>query len=242
MAEASVDIPKVGKVKKLYVWVAIGGMAAFVGWRYYTAARSAGSEAPPVTGDVGAPVDASGIIGAGGGGGNIQYAGTTTQSDPAVIADNQQWTARAVELLSAAGFDPASVYAALGDFLARRPLDATEQRIVTSAIAAVGQPPVGGPYSIIPQVGVVSMTAPTGLKAVAINKTSVDFTCNPVPGAAFYYLYRSGITDNISGGRDTKLTASGLSPGKTYKFAVAAAATTGKVGPKSSYITVTTKK
>lgn len=239
--DGTVDIPKVGKVKKLYLWVAIGGVGLFVGWRYYQAAKAPAATDVPATGDVGAPVDASGVIGAPASG-NVQYAGTTTQSDASTIATNEQWTARAVELLSAAGIDPAKVYQALGDFLARRPLDNQEQQIVSSAIAAAGQPPVGGPYSIIPQVGPVSLTAPTGLKVVSTTTTTATVTFNAVPGAAFYYLYRDGIKDNISGSRDTKITASGLTRGTQYKLSVAAAATTGKLGPRSGTVTATTKK
>lgn len=223
----------------LAVVVAGGG---YVAWRWWQA-RSAPA-GPPVTGDVGAPVDASGIIGAPGGGGNVQYAGTTQDNtDQNKINTNEQWSAVAVERLSATGgFNAASVYTALGDFLARRPLTQAEQNIVRAAIAAAGQPPVGGPYSIIEQVGPVTLTAPTGLKAAAVGKTSVDLTFSPVTGAAFYYLYRGGVKDNVSGSRDTKMTASGLKPGTSYSFQVAAAATTGKLGPKSAPLKITTKK
>lgn len=217
--------------------------AGYVGWRYWTASRQAAS-GPPVTGDVGAPVDASGIVGAGGGAGNIQYAGSTQDmTDPNKINTNVQWTAAAVERLSATGgFDSAAVYVALGDFLARRPLTQAEQNIVRAAIAAAGPPPEGGPYTIIEQVGPVTLTAPTGLKATAVGKTTITIEFKPVTGAAMYYLYRDGVTGNISGSRNTTIVASGLSAGKTYKLSVAAAATTGKVGPRSATISVTTKK
>lgn len=225
----------------LVLIVVIAG-AGYIGWQWWSA-RGAAAAGPPVTGDIGSPLEASGIVGAPASG-NTQYAGTTTDgTNGQAITTNAQWTAAAVERLSASGgFETGAVYAALGDFLARRPLSTSEQIIVRAAVAAAGQPPVGGPYAVIEQVGPVTLHAPTGLKAVAVGKTSVDVTFNPVTGATFYYLYRAGVVDNISGSRDTKMTASGLKPGTSYTLQVAAAATTGKLGPKSSSIKVTTKK
>lgn len=248
MADGTVDIPKVGRVKKAYVWVAIGAVGLFVGWRYYQAAKAPVDTAAPVTGDVGAPVDSSGVVGAAASG-NVQYAGTVTDATasqgeprPGNFSNNAQWTDYAINKLVEQGRPAAPVGSALGDYLAKRPLDQSEEGIVVAALAVAGDPPVGGPYSIIRQVGPITLTAPTGLKVVKKTKTTVDVTFNPVAGAVFYYAYRSGVTDNVSGSRDTKITVSGLTAGKTYKIAVAAAASTGKVGPKSSYVSVTTTK
>lgn len=244
----TVDIPKVGRVKKVYVWAAIGAVGLFVGWRYYQAAKAPKDAATPVTGDVGAPVDPSGVVGAPASG-NVQYAGTTTDATgtqgeprPGNFSNNAQWTDYAINKLVEQGRPAASVGSALGDYLAKRPLDQSEEGIVVAALAVAGEPPVGGPYPIVRQVGTVTLTAPTGLKTTSVAKTSAWLTFNTVPGAAIYYVFRSGITENVGGSRDNKIQVTGLTPGKSYKFAVAAAATTGKLGPKSSYITVTTKK
>jgi hypothetical protein len=245
----TVDIPKVGKVKKMYVWAALGGVGLFVGWRYYQAAKgSAGGTTPPVTGDVGAPVDPSGVVGAPASG-NVQYAGTTTDATatqgeprPGNFSNNAEWTNYAINKLVEQGRPAASVGSALGDYLAKRPLDTSEEQIVVAALAIAGAPPVGGPYSIVRQLGTVNLTAPTGLKVSSVATTSAWLTFNPVPGAVVYYVYRSGITENVGGSRDTKIQVTGLSRGTSYKFAVQAVAATGKGGPKSGYITVTTKK
>ena len=244
----TVDVPKIGRVKKIYVWGALGAVAVFVGWRYYQAARTpAGDTAPPVTGDVGAPVDTSGVVGAPASG-NVQYAGTVTDTTqqteprPGNFSNNAQWTSYAIDKLVEQGRPAASVGSALGDYLAKRPVDQSEEAIIVAALAVAGAPPVGGPYTIIHQVGTVDLKAPTGLKASSIATTSAWFTFNPVAGATQYYLYRSGVTENVGGSRDTKIQATGLAKGKTYKFAVAGLTGTGKVGPKSSYVSITTKK
>lgn len=244
IAEGTVKAPGVGRIPKKWLWVGLGSAAVFVGWRYWQARGASSSAAPATTGDIGAPLEASGVVGSGGGPGNIQYAGTVQDNtSPGTIRTNAEWTAAVVDrLTNTGGWAASAVYSAVGDFLARRPLDTLEQQIVRAGIAAAGPPPEGGPYEVISQVGPVTLTAPTGLKAVSVGKTSVDITFNPVTGAAFYYAYRSGIVDNVSGSRDTKMTVSGLTPGKTYKIQVAAAATTGKLGPKSSSLSVTTKK
>lgn len=233
-----------GRQRKLILGVAAVAVG-YVGYQWWKA-RGASDATVPVTGDVGAPLEASGIVGAPASG-NIQYAGTTTDTrtgpTPGNFASNAEWTDYAVDKLSSSGgWSAGAVYAALGDFLARRPLDDTEAGIVRAAVAAAGNPPVGGPYTVIGQVGQVTLKAPTGLKVAATTRSSVDITFSPVPGATGYYAYRSGIVDNVSGSRDTKITVSGLSAGKTYKIQVAAFTSTGKVGPKSTAISATTKK
>lgn len=237
-------VPGVGQIPKKWLWIGLGGATLFVGWRYWQARGASSSPAPTVTGDIGAPLEASGVVGAGGGPGNVQYAGTVQDNtSPGTIHTNAEWTAAAVDrLTNTGGWAASAVYASLGDFLARRPLTDGEQQIVRAAIAAAGPPPEGGPYEVIPMVGPVTFTAPTGLKATNVGKTSIDVAWNPVTGAPLYYVYVAGRGDP-AGSRDTKATISGLSAGHTYKIQVAAVATgNGKIGPKSSTLSVTTKK
>lgn len=243
--KGSIDIPKVGKVKKTYVYVAVGGTAAYVGWKWYNA-RAAGATADTAytTGDVtDSDIAASGVVGAGGVSGNTQYAGTTTDgTTDTVIGTNAQWTQQAVSLLSNAGMDPVAVYAALGDYLAQRGLTVDEQSIVRSALAAAGNPPVGGPYVITEQVGDSTLTAPTGLTATTVNTTSVILTFTPVTGAASYSAYRGDLGATVVGtGYGSTITVAGLQPNKTYTFTVAARTATGKAGPSSASLSVKTK-
>jgi hypothetical protein len=47
------------------------------------------------------------------------------------------------------GYDAIAVQSAIGKFLQRRPLSATEAALVEAAIAAAGYPPENGPWTII---------------------------------------------------------------------------------------------
>ena len=239
---AETKVPGVGKIPRKWLWIGLGSAGLFVGWRYWQARGT--STAPAVTGDVGAPVDPSGVIGAPASG-NVQYAGTVQDNtSPGTIHTNAEWTAAAVEkLTNTGGWAASAVYASLGDFLARRPLSDGEQQIVRSAIAAVGPPPEGGPYEVIPAVGAVELSQVTGVKALAVEKTSITVGWTAVKGVQFYYVYVAGRGGDPIGSRDTKAVVGSLKPGTTYKIQVAAAATgTGKIGPRSSTLSVTTKK
>lgn len=235
-------LAKSPRSKKIVVGVVVvgGGYLAYRWW----ANRSAG-DAVPVTGDVGVPVDASGVVGAPASG-NVQYAGSTTDTrgepKPGNFANDAEWTQYAAEKLSTGGTRSVdAVYSALGDYLAERPLDETESSIVTSAWAVAGDPP-SGHKPIIKQIGEVSLTAPTGLKAANVTRTTVDLSWAPVPGAAFYFVWNSTSGANIGGTSQTSKTVGSLKPGTAYKFAVGGATANGKNGPRSGYISVTTKK
>lgn len=233
---ADVTLPKIGKVKKIYVWGGVGLAGAYVAWKWYGASGDSG-ETEYSTDYVSEPL-ATGGSGAYVGGRDDD---DDDDDDDSVISTNSQWTQRAVDLLAAAGYDASSVYAALGDFLNSSPLTTEEQTIVRASLAAAGSPPVGGPYTIITQVGDVTLTAPTGLTSTAQTGTTVTLTWSPVTGASYYRAYRKGVSTNVGGSDATSITVGGLEPNKSYQFAVAADTTTGKTGPKSSYITVKTK-
>lgn len=239
MAE-TINIPKVGPVKKVYVWGAIGVVGAYVAWRWYSAGAAAGDETTYATSDVGEGVDASGVVGAGGASGNVQYAGSTTDGTSGDVIDtNAEWTQAAVQFLANQGKDPVAVSEALGEFIDRRPLDDAEQSIARAAMAAFGQPPENRPWTVIPQVGPTTMAAPANLRAWdKTTSTQVGFQWDPVPGAAHYRIYRADLgSEPIGDSFDTKFWARGLTPNTTYRFQVAAISTLGKTGPKSSTYT-----
>lgn len=75
---------------------------------------------------------------------------STVSSDTSTTpSTNAEWTQQAISYLSSIGFDPGAVATALGLYLARQPLTADQQAIVNDARAAIGDPPVGGPYPIV---------------------------------------------------------------------------------------------
>lgn len=240
----TVTIPKIGKVKKAYVWAAVGLVGAYVAYRWYSAGTvGAEDETSYTTSDVGEGVSASGVVGAGGASGNVQWAGSTTDGTSSDTIDtNAEWTQAATEWLTNQGRDPVAVADALGDFLDRKPLDDTEQSIARAAMGAYGQPPEGRPWTVIPQVGPTTMTAPTNLrKWDETTSTQIGVQWDPVPGAAHYRIYRADLgSEPIGDSFDTKFWARGLAPNTTYKLQVAAVSTLGKTGPKSAVFTAKT--
>lgn len=234
-----------GKGRSRKILVGVGAVAlGYVAYRWWT--NRATATPVGVTGDVGAPVDASGVVGAGGVSGNVQYAGTTqdtrTEPKPGSFANDAEWTQYAAEKLAAGGGRSLdAIYTALGDYLAGRPLSEAEASTVTAAWAVAGDPP-SGHKPIIKQIGEVTLTAPGGLKATGVGRTSVDLAWNKVDGAAFYFVYRDGLGANVGGTSQTTKRIDGLTPGAKHTFQVLASTANGKNGPKSGSITVTTKK
>jgi hypothetical protein len=246
-ATGTVNVPAVGKVKKRYVVIPVGLAAAYIGFRWYQA-RQEPAEAPAGSDGLYSSDDLS-EYGLSTTGGSTNVTGNTgnTSTDatnPNAIDSNAEWTQKAVELLGNAGYDGTTVYAALGEFLARRALDKTEASIARAALAAVGQPPVNGPYSVVEEAGTNTGTlaAPTNLKAGGTaTATSVPLQWDKVDGALYYRIYR-GTGENIGSSADTKFTATGLQADTAYPFSVAAVGTTGKVGGRSSVVTLRTAR
>jgi hypothetical protein len=248
MLEGTVDVPAVGRVKKRYVVIPAGLAAVYVAFRWYQA-RQEGDEPAPGADGLYSSSDLS-EYGLSTTGGSTTVTGNTGSTvtdatNPNVINDNAQWTERAVEKLTNQGFDGQAIYLALGEFLARRSLDKTEAAIARAALAAAGQPPVNGPYSVIEAATTApaELKPPTGLKVTATTANSVTLAWDPVVGAGYYRVYRSGSSTNV-GATDAgnkSIVISGLQPNTEYTFYVAADTTTGKPGPRSSGVKGKTK-
>lgn len=244
--EGSVDVPAVGKIKKVYIIVPAGLAGAYVLYRWYQASQA--EDDGPVADDGMYTTDDLSEYGRSTTGGAYQPGGNTGSvvtdgTNPNAIDSIPEWTNKAVELLSNAGYDPMVVHDALGEFIARRSLDKTEATIARAALAAVGQPPTGGPYSVIEAAvtGPVALKPPTGLKVTETTSNSVTLSWNKVDGAGYYRVYRSGSSTNAGATDLTTIKVSGLQPSTSYSFAVAADTTTAVPGPKSSSVTAKTK-
>jgi hypothetical protein len=238
--QGDVDVPGAGKVKKAYLYVPAGLAVAYIAWRWYQAkqdqaaapASTDGTYTTPDTSEYGAST-AGGATSVGGNTGATETDATSSTA----IDTNAEWTQKAAELLGNAGYDTATVYSALGEFLARRALDKSEATIARAALAAVGQPPTGGPYSVIEEAGTNTGTlpAPTNVRSWGTHSdTQIGMQWDAVPGAAHYRIYTAGNTEPIGDSLDTKWQGRGLKPNTSYTFYVRAVGTTGKMGGNSS--------
>jgi hypothetical protein len=143
----TVQVPGAGAVPRNVLIVIGAGGAAFVGYSYWKRRQQ------PVTGTV----DVNSGIGATAYTGTPNTAGATGNATvnagmPTTINTNADWTQAATTYLEAHGnFDGAALTAALGKYLTRDPggLTDAEVAMVQAARGAFGEPPVGGPYSII---------------------------------------------------------------------------------------------
>ena len=86
---------------------------------------------------------------------------------------------------------------------------------------------------------VTSIPAVTGLSATAAGPTQVNLTWNSVPGATSYWIYRGIYVPAII--QTTSYADRSVSPGTTYTYAIAAVVN-GSLGPKSTWVTVTTPR
>ncbi|MET9506595.1 PHB depolymerase family esterase [Streptomyces sp. NPDC006622] len=83
-----------------------------------------------------------------------------------------------------------------------------------------------------------SLPAPTALTATGATDTTVTLGWSPVDGAAGYVIHRDG--SPVAAPASTSYTDTGLSPGSTHTYAVAARDADGGAGPLSATVTART--
>ncbi|WP_375165590.1 PHB depolymerase family esterase [Streptomyces sp.] len=83
-----------------------------------------------------------------------------------------------------------------------------------------------------------SLPAPTGLATTGTTDTSIGLSWNPVDGATGYAVHRDGSPIATSG--STSYTDTGLSPGSSHTYAVAALGADGRTGRLSGAVTART--
>lgn len=234
-----VDIPKVGPVNKKVLIVTGVGVAGFLVWRYYRASSEVTSADETTAEDAG--YEDGGTIPAVEGatdwyGSGSSSTGDTTSSTSQALLTNAQWSQYARDQLLAADVASGSdISAALGNYLAGKPLTAGQQTIVQAAIAYAGYPPVGT-HVVVPGGDTDITVAPSGLKVIGTSPNSVTLSWVAVAGAESYDVYRSGAASNAVRSSATSATISGLNSNTSYTFQVAAVSGAGKAGPKSSSV------
>lgn len=160
---AEMDVPGIGNVQQKWVYAG-GAIVLGIGGYAWWKRRGAASSAPTVALNPNDVVPATSFTPAPTGNAT-QNVDSTAGSPPAT---NAQWTQQAVTMLANYGFDPIVASAALGKFLTRTGLSASEQEVVQRAVGLLGYPPQGGPWSILPAPAGSSgsggaMTAPGNL-------------------------------------------------------------------------------
>jgi hypothetical protein len=230
---SDVDVPKVGKVKRTYLYAGGAAVAGYVLWRYHQASQAAAAPAPDPesAGTIGAD------IGSGAGGyydpnGADGVSGDTTVGT--VVSTDQQWYAAALLALEDAGYDTGAAALALGKYLRSEPLTAREQDMVKVALAAAGPPPSGARAVVTDNSPTPSgLRAPQGLRSGGTPTTAaIPLVWTSVAGASGYVVYRgSAQLGTVTG---TSYTATGLSPNTAYTFTVRATNTGGALSPASA--------
>lgn len=184
MAEGTVDLPGVGKVKKTYA-LAGGGIVLVLAIVYLRKKSSSSSSSGttgaaagmyPPDGTTGNPQDpysvdpatgqtygneASGAYGTGSYGAGSSYGGvaadttTPTGNQPGPpFADNAAWSQYAIAQLTGQGMDSVTVTGALGAYLAGQQVSPAQESIINDATAVALQPPVTGPGGYPPSIRV----------------------------------------------------------------------------------------
>jgi hypothetical protein len=154
---------------------------------------------------------------------------------------NADWSQLAIERLANIGIDAPTLSAAIGKFLAKKPLNKTEADLVRQAMAVAGIPPENGPWSIIEETtGGTPPPAPTAPGAVTgfryvgpTDPTHHQLAWDAVPGATQYIIQYAG-----PGGSGPEWPETGtshvayLAAGPTYTYTVQAVNNVGR-GPKA---------
>lgn len=244
LTEGTVHLPVAGKIKKRYVLIPAGAALAYVAYRWYQARQDAAAADSTSTTDgtyTTPDLTDMGLSTAGGATTVTGNSGNTTTDATNGMSTNADWTNTAIEKLTNQGYDGATVAAALGDFLARRALTTSEASIARAALAVAGQPPVGGPFSVIEQAttgGTGTLAAPAHVRAWdKTTDTQIGMQWDPVPGASHYRIFRNDLgSEPIGDSFDTRFWARGLTPNHGYSFHVAAVGSDGKLGkPSATY-------
>lgn len=131
--------------------------------------------------------------------GQYEYTGTLGVTAPST---NVQWSQMAESQLTADGYDPITVAAALGKYILGAEMTQDQYGIVQAAIALVGPTPQAVPPAHVAPPPSQSSTPVTGTKPKVLGKPSLrvgtksKYSANlywtPVIGASEYNVYRDG--------------------------------------------------
>jgi hypothetical protein len=142
MAEV-VKVPVVGKVKKPVLYAGGAAVAGIVGYAWWTRGALVADESLdvefPAT-DFEAPTVVDSGISVGGG---------PITGEP-IARTNVEWVTMAREQAAGFGASEALTNSAISKYLGKARLTVAEVALISAIVAVLGQPPTGGPYSILP--------------------------------------------------------------------------------------------
>jgi hypothetical protein len=219
MAEV-VTVPVLGKVKQSWLYAGGAAVAGIVGYAWWSGAGQGEDEVlevelpatdyePPTVVDSG-----------------ISVGGGLPQGEP-IARTNVEWASMAREQGDALGFDVAVVNSALTKYLGKDRLTVTEAAAIAAIVAILGQPPTGGPYSILnapvtPPPPHVGMSAPILTRSAPIYRNGAwEYTIAwaPVPGATRYWFEHVGGSTGYITTTKTSVIRAGASRTDTWRFA-----------------------
>jgi hypothetical protein len=228
-------IPVVGKVDQKFVYMGGALIVGILGYAWLSKSRTAPpadvAPAVPLPADDYVPnnvVDSTGSFGP-----------NPPTGPPPIAADNVQWSSMAREQAAAFGIGSELANSAIGHYLGRQPMTATEVAILAPIIAVLGAPPTGGPYPLIPSLptppvgghGGEELPAPAGFNPVGVSPTQVALQWSRVPGAITYQVRRDGGPWQPIGSVERIIVPS---PSGTHSFSVRAVDGSGKPGAAST--------
>lgn len=239
----TVKIPGIGPVEKKWVYVGAAAAVGFVGYAYWNKSRAdaAESEVSDFTEGPGYAMD-SGVD---------EYVNPGGSQEPVVEDRNQapqnniEWGQDAIEFLNDNGFEGGAI--AVGLYMTRQDLSSTQANMIRAVHGAIGPPPVGSypitvtPNAPPPKPSVPKLTAPTGLSAHDIGRTTVGLLWNAVSGARYYSVKLSSRAAPYNTA-STHLSIAGLKRNTTHKVQVRAYDMNKNPGPWSASRTFRTKK
>jgi len=245
---ATVTLPVIGKVPTTYVWVAGAGAAGVLGYAWWTRGLAEAED----TGVDETAYDAYGYP--------LEPGGTPDYRPPTVVdsnvdvdetqgyQNNAEWFDAAVDRLTTnfGVSDVATAAAALGRYLDRQRLSVAQAAMVSYVVNAIGQPPEGRPYQILPELGppaAVALPAPVGLSGQG-TPTHITWSWQPVTGATGYDVE---LVEGISTVTErATITATSWTPRKTlqlnrpYRINVWARNSAGQRGARATLVSRTT--
>jgi hypothetical protein len=233
MAEV-IKVPVLGKVKQSWLYAGGAAVAGIVGYAWWS---GAGTGEDDETFDVELPAtdyEPPTVVDSG------LSIGAAAQGEP-IARTNVEWASMAREQLDALGFSVTVVNSALTKYLGKERLNVTEAAAISAVVAILGQPPTGGPYSILNEAVTPAPSAlapPSNLRAVyvgpgsAASNAKMRVSWNPVEGAVSYQFHHvGGSSGTIS--NTTFDTIAPRAPGSTT-WEIQARGAQGQLGSKAS--------